>query len=212
MVESRIAWFAPLAGIVFVVLAIASFAIEGGTPSTKDSPTQVVEFYEDNDAQVKVASAVAVLAGASAVLFAVRVGGAMRGRSESGLLATTTVAGGVIAAAGIAVDAGIRWALADTAGEITPEATQALFGLWDSFFWPIHAGVAILVIAASLGALDTKLFPVWLSGLGILAGVLAFIPIVAVLFTGLLGLALWVVIASVLLFRQPLAEPARASQ
>ena len=134
MVENRIARFAPLAGIVFVVLAVASFAIEGGTPSTKDSPAQVVEFYEDNDAQVKVASAVAAVAGAATVLFAVRMGGALRGRGDSGLLATTAVGGGVIAAAGITVDAGLRWALADTAGEITPEATQALFGLWDSFF------------------------------------------------------------------------------
>lgn len=211
MVEKRIAQFAPLAGLAFVVLAVASFAIEGGTPSTKDSPNEVVEFYEDNDAQVKVASAVAAVAGVAAVLFAVRMGGAIRGRSGSGLLATAAVGGGVIAAAGIGVDAGLRWALADTAGEITPEATQALFGLWDSFFWPIHAGVAILALAASLGSLDNKLFPAWLAGLGVLAGVLAFIPVEAVLFTGVLGIALWVVIASVLLFRQPPDEAATSS-
>ena len=34
------------------------------------------------------------------------------------------------------------------------------------------------------------------------AGVLIFVPVVSVLFAGLIGLALWVVITSVVMFRQ----------
>jgi hypothetical protein len=39
----------PLTGILFVVLAIVAFLVGGETPSTDDSPEEIVDFYLDND-------------------------------------------------------------------------------------------------------------------------------------------------------------------
>lgn len=199
--EQFVARHGALAGIAFVVLALVGFAVEGSPPGVSDPPGDLVEWYGDNEAQVKAASAIAAVAAAAAVVFAAHLAAAIRNRSH-GVLAAVALAGGVVAAAGVGVDSAARFALADTAGKITPEATQALFAFWDSFFWPMHLGIALTAIAVSASSLESKLVPSWLAGLGLVAGVLIFIPVVAVLVIGLIGIALWVVITSVVLFRQ----------
>ena len=55
--ESKVARFAPLAGIMFVVLVLVGFAVEGSTPSLDDAAVDIMQSYVDNDAQVITASA-----------------------------------------------------------------------------------------------------------------------------------------------------------
>lgn len=199
--EGTISRYAPLAGVLFPLLVVVGFAIEGSSPSTDDSPAEIVAFYVDNDVQVKIGSALAAVAAMFAVVFATRVATAMRDRGGSRLLAWAAVAGGAVTAAGVGVDSAFRFALADAAGDISPEAAQAVFTIWSGFFWPMHLGLALLVLAASLSSLDTKMLPSWLAGLGLVGVVLIVIPVLPVLIAGLVVLLVWVLASSVLLFR-----------
>lgn len=200
--ERAIERFAPLAGIAFVVLVLVGFAVEGSPPSIDDPAADVVQSYVDNDAQVIAASALAAVGAALLVLFGAHVSSRLRAAGST-LLASAAFGGAVICAAGVGVDSALRFALADAAGEISPEALQGLFAAWNGFFWPMHLGIALLVAAVSLAAADTKLLPMWLSGLGVLAAVLLVIPVVPVMLVGLAAAGVWLLITSGLMVRQP---------
>ena len=43
--------FAPLTGIVFVVLVVIAFAVGGETPDVDDSTRKVVDFWTENDGE-----------------------------------------------------------------------------------------------------------------------------------------------------------------
>lgn len=203
--EQKVGRFAALAGILFLALVLVGFAIEGSTPDTGDAPGEIVEFYADNDARVKASSALAVVGAVALVLFGAHLASAMRARGST-LLSTVAVGGAVVAAAGIGVDSALRFAIADAAGDISPEATEAMFATWSTFFWPMHLGMVVLVLAVSLHSFDSPLIPSWLAGVGILAAICAVIPVIVVLIIGVIGLAIWVVITSVLVYRQPAAS------
>lgn len=198
--EWKIARFAPLAGVLFPILAIASFAVEGETPDVDAPAAEVVEFYVDSDTEVLIASGLGAIAAAVLLLFASSVRRALTERSGAGLLASFSFAGGVVAAAGVATDSAIRLALANSAGDISPEATQSLFALWDGFFWPIHMGLAVLVLGASLSAFETRIIPVWVAVAGIVAAVALFTPPPGAILGLALG-ALWAIVVGVQLFR-----------
>lgn len=205
--ERSFARFALLAGVLFPVLAVLSFAIEGDTPDVDGPAAEVVEFYADNDTQVIIASGLAAIAAVVLLVFASSVQRVLAKSSETGLFASFAFAGGIVAAAGIAVDSAIRLTLANSAGDISPEATQSLFAFWEGFFWPIHVGLAVLLLGLSLSAFETKIMPVWMAVVGILAAVALFIP-PPVAFVGLAVGALWVIVVSVLLFRQQSTDAA----
>lgn len=197
--EGKIARFAPLAGVVFVALVIVSFAVEGDSPDIDDTPESVVEFYADNETEVVTASGLASIGAAALVVFATSVRREMsRRNSESSLLATAALGGGLVAAAGIGTDSAIRFALAESAGDISPEATQALFAFWDGFFWPMALGFGVLILAVSLSGFETRVVPVWLAALGVIVGVALFTPAG---FIALMAFALWVLVMSFLLWR-----------
>lgn len=202
--ENKIARHAPLAGIAFFVLVLVGFAIEGGTPNLDDSANNTMQSYLDKDARVIAASALSALGAVALVLFGSDLSARMRD-AGSKLFASTVFGGTVICAAGVGVDSALRFALANSAGEISPEAFQGLFAAWNGFFWPIHLGIALLVAGASLAAIDSKMLPIALSGLGVIAAVLLMIPVLAVTLTGLAGAGVWVLVTSTILWRQPRA-------
>ena len=199
--ERTLSRFAPLAGVLFPVLAVLSFAIEGSTPDVDEPAAEVVEFYVDSDAEIVIASGLASIAAVVLLVFASSVRRLLAKPSETGLLSSFAFGGGVVAAAGIAADSAIRFALANTAGDISPEATQALFAFWDGFFWPIHVGLAALVLGISLSAFETKIMPIWLAVVGIVVAVALFTPPPAA-FIGLGLGSLWLIVVALLLFRQ----------
>ncbi len=199
----------PLTGVLFVVLTLASFIIGGEPPDADDPARKVVEFWSDHEGQAIVGSLLAGLAAVSLIFFAASVRRALRrGEDGTGVLSVAALAGGIVAATGIATDAAIRFALGDLAEDIDPIAVQTLNALWADFFFPMVVGFATLILATSLAALRTRVIPVWLAWVGFLICVVFFTPagFVAFLVSGL-----WFVIASVLLWRHEAAlgtEPA----
>lgn len=199
--EDTIRRFSPLAGIAFVLMIPIGFAIEGGTPATDDPAAEIQQFYLDNDAKVIVGAFFIMMAAVALLVF----GAALRDRiADAGarLLASVAFGGTIFGASAIAADSALRFSLAESADKLDAASLHSIFALFNTFFYPIHAGVAVFVAATSLAALDSKMLPTWLSGIGVLAAVLLLVPVAAVTLTGLLIGMVWVLITSILLFRR----------
>jgi hypothetical protein len=203
--NSPIERFVPLTGVAFAVLLIVGVLLGGDTPALDASASEVVDFFTDNATILRVSSVVLAVAMFALLLFVGCLASAIRDQGSHLALTSVLSGGGVIAAAGIGVDSALRFVLVESAGEVSPEAVQALFALWSGFFLAIHVGFAIFILAASLVALSAKSSPIWLAGLGVLASLLLIVPIVAVTLIGLVLAGLWIIATSVLLYRQPLA-------
>ena len=195
--------FAALTGAVFAVLVFLSFVIEGEPPDLDGPVEEVVAFYVDNDTDVLIASVLATLATVMLIFFAASVRRTMREHEgEGGVLSAAAFGGGIVAAAGIGVDSAIRFALAESADDVSPDALQALFAVWSNFFWPIVAGMATLILALGLSALSTRVIPPWLAWIGFLIAILLFTPAG---FFAVLAVLAWTLIVSILLWRYDVA-------
>jgi len=204
--KSGVAALAPLTGALFVVLTVAGF-LPGGEPPDADAPIgEVVEYWVDNDAAAMVGTILHALAAVALIFFAASLRRALR-RSEdgAGILSVAAMGGGIVAAAGIGVDASIRFAAADLAGDVDGVVIQTLNALWSDFFFPMVIGLATLILATGLSALRTRVIPVWLAWIGFLICIVFFTPagFVAFLVSGL-----WVIVVSILLWREEAAMSA----
>ncbi len=190
----------PLTGVLFVVLIAVGIFMVGDTPGVDASPREVVDYYTDHDTVTMLGSLLEALGCVALLFFAASLRSALRRRENgSSILSVTAFAGGVVASAGIAVDASIRIALADAANDIDPVALQALNAFWEDFFWPISVGLGTLILATGLSALRTRVIPVWLGWVSILVFIALFTP--AGFVAALVALA-WVLVVSVLLWRR----------
>ena len=192
-------WLMPLTGVAFIVLVIVGFVIQGEPPDLEDdSVQQIVDFYKDNKDSVMFGSGVAVVASTLFVFF----GGYLRrvlsaAEGESGTLPLIAFVGTVVFAVGVAIDATISFALAESVDDISPEAVESLYALWNNDFVPFALGLQLLFIATGLSVVrHAGALPKWLGWVAILLGVVAVTPVG---FAAFLGGGLWVLIASVLL-------------
>jgi hypothetical protein len=208
MTRSRLERFAPLTGIAFVALFIAAFAIGGETPSVDDPIEDVVSFWQDNESETIWGAALLFWGSILAVWFGASVRSALR-IGEVGLdrpfpgadrLATLAFAGWVLFGAGALAFAGFGFALGDAADEeaVTPEAIQALSILSEDFFPLAVGGLALAMLATAVATLRYGGLPRWLGFLALVIGIVALTPIG---FFAFMASGIWVVIASVLLYR-----------
>src|ERR671936_676121 len=94
---SRWVRWAPLSGIVFAALIIASFAVSGSTPGVKATGQHVISYYTDNRGS-QLASA---FLGLYAIVFFLFFAAALRGylrraEPESGSLAAMSLGGAIL--------------------------------------------------------------------------------------------------------------------
>ena len=199
---------APLTGLLFVVLTLASFSIGGEPPDADAPPGEVVEYWVDHEDSGMVGALVEALAATSLVFFGATLHRALRAVAPDGPLPAAAFGGAVVAAAGIGVDASLRFAAADLAGDVSPEVLQTINGLWSDFFFPMVVGMAALVLAASLAALAARaLMPAWMAWIGVLVFVVLFTPAG---FVGFLVGGVWIAALSILLWRRADRAPAVA--
>jgi len=196
---------APLTGVLFVVLVVVSFLIGGEPPDADERPREIVEWYVDNEGMVVLGAVMSALGAVSLVFFAAYLRRVLqRGEQGIGVLSLAAFGGGLVAATGGGTDSAFRFALAEFADEISPVGVQAIHAVWSGFFFPMVIGIGALVLATSLAALRTRIIPVWLAWIGFVIFVVFFTPAGFIAF---LVSALWIIVVSVLLWRQ---EPAPA--
>ena len=204
--ETRGGALTPLTGVVFVVLTVVALTMDGEAPDPDDPIREVVEYWVDNEGALIFGSVLEGLAAVALIFFAASLRRTLRrGEDGAGVLSVAAMGGGIVAAAGIGVDAAIRFAAADLADDVDPVVTQTLSALWGDFFFPMAIGIATLILATSLSALRTRVIPVWLAWIGFLICIGIFTP------AGFIAFAvggLWILTLSVLLWRQEAASSA----
>ncbi|HEX2086699.1 MAG TPA: hypothetical protein VHF89_13550, partial [Solirubrobacteraceae bacterium] len=140
--------YAPLAGVVFLVLIIVSFIVSGEPPDTDDGAAEAVEYWTDNDSQQVAGSVIAAIAAVALVWF----GGSLRElllRAGADRLAALAFAGLVIVATGIGVDSSLRFAAAESVGDVSPDVTHTITALFSYFFFPFTIGFAVTLLATA---------------------------------------------------------------
>ncbi len=199
--------FAPLTGVVFVVLIVVAILVGGETPDVDDSQESIVKFWtEDDDAQM-VSNVIGAWSLVFFMWFAATLRGVLRAAEEGpSRLASLSLAGATIAATGLLSVLSFGWAAASTAGDVPGEVTHTLSVLTNEFFFPMAAGYALFLLAAGMVAVRSAALPAGLGWAAIVIGVLCLTPIG---FLALLAGILWVLVASVMLYlRAPRAAAA----
>ena len=211
MTRSNLERYAPLTGIVFVVLVVIAAIVGGETPDTGDSTASVVSWWQDNDTAQIWANAI----GGWSTIFLVWFGGSLRTalrrtEGEPGRLSLVSFGGIVLMAAGLLAFASFGFAAADVADDVpdvAPAVIQTLSILSTDFFLLVAGGTGLFMIATGVAVVRFEALPKWMGYAAVVIGIAAVTPIgfFAFLVTGI-----WILIASVLLYQrgQPAAAPA----
>jgi hypothetical protein len=210
MEDSGLARFAPLSGVLFIVLGIASFAVFGDDPPGTDKPiVEVVKFWRDTGDELFVAVILQGLAAISLVFFGGSLYKALRpAEGDIPRLALIAFAGPLIVAIGFMVDASVILTLADGRDDLSPAAIQALSSFYGNDFVPMAAGFGTLALSAGLLVTRSGVLPKWLGWIALLLFIVGLTPIG---FAAFVGMSLWVAVVSVILFmRGGKAAPAAA--
>jgi hypothetical protein len=178
-------WLAPLTGLAFFLITIIVF-IAVGEPPGVDGPTEeIVDFYVDNEGTQMLGILLEGIAATLFVIFGAVVLRELRAaEGEGAILCYLALAGTIVFAVGLAIDATISFTLAETAKEIDPSAVQALTALWHNDFVPFAVGMQIFLVGAGLGIVRYGILPKWLGWVAIILAVLTLTPIGFVAFIG----------------------------
>ncbi|MFB3049261.1 MAG: hypothetical protein ACE1Z9_03820 [Acidimicrobiia bacterium] len=203
MADSNWERFAPLTGVVFVVLLVAGVVVINNYDYLPPA-AEIESFYEDSSTAISVGAFLALLS----VFFFLWFLGSVRStlrvtEGGTGRLSAVAFGGGVAAAAAMIVGYSATLAAAQragTTGGIGADAATSLHDLASVLVGntaPI--AFAVLVAATALVALRTGVFPAWLAWVSVVLAVGLLTPLNYIF----MGFALlWVLIVSILLFRQ----------
>ena len=200
--------FAPLTGVAFVAVVAAGFIVVGdNAPDSDESLAKVVAYWRNNDSDEITGAILTAYASVLFLWFAGVVRSVLRlAEGGSGRLAATAFAGAVVAAGGFLANGTIEFAVAASADDLTPQATQALSALYAGFFFPFLAGVGVFFLATGLALVRTGAMSPWLGWTAVLLGVVGLTPVG---FISLLAGLVWIFVVSVMLFMaQPATGPA----
>lgn len=180
-----------------IALVFLSFVAHGRWASTEESAQEIADLYVQNQDRVFMGSWLAVLGGLCFLVFGMSMSQRVRDTGQQ-LLGMLVAGATLIAVAGITVDATLRAALSIHADNMSPEAMKTMHAIWDAFFWPMHAGMATMVLAIGLASLATGLLPKWLAWLGVVAFIVAMIP-ADPMFIGIIISLVFIVITSLMM-------------
>ena len=194
--EQKLQRYGPLGAILGIILVLVSFVVHGKWASTEESAQEIADLYVQNQDRVFMGSWLGVLGALSMLVFGMCMSQRVRDTGQQ-LLGMLVAGATLIAVAGMTVDSTLRAALSIQADNMSPEAMKTMHAIWDAFFWPMHAGMATLVLALGLAALSSGLLPKWLGWIGVVAFVVAMIP-APTMFAGIILSLVFMVITSVM--------------
>ncbi|HAF68231.1 MAG TPA: hypothetical protein DCL16_03825 [Acidimicrobiaceae bacterium] len=195
--EQKLQRYGPLGAIAGIILVLVSFGVHGRWASTEESPQEIADLYVQNQDRVFMGSWLAILGALCMLVFGMCMSQRVRDTGQQ-LLGMLVAGATLIAVAGMAVDSTLRAGLSIQAENMSPEAMKTMHAIWDAFFWPMHAGMATLVLAIGLAALSSGLLPKWLGWIGVVAFVVAMIP-APTMFAGIILSLLFMVITALMM-------------
>src|SRR5687768_10619291 len=175
MAEQRWEKLGAATGIVFVVLAFASYLIAGELPRPGDSTEQVVAYYTDDSDKILWSMWLFGLAGIAFLWFLGSLRShLMKAEGGTGRLSAVAfgggIAAGVVYSIGISISSALAFGIAQNA---SAEITDVLSDLATHLYNGSAFGFFVLVLATTLISGRTKVFPAWLGWLGWLVALLA---------------------------------------
>ena len=192
--------FAPLTGLLFVLLVIIAVIVGGETPGANDGIGEVLEYWQDNDEQNVAASIIAAYSAVALLWFA----GVWRATLAAGegvpaRLANTAFAGLIVMTVGWSMLIAFNFMAAETVGDVAPQVTQTYSALSSDFFFPLAIGLAVFLLASGLAIVRGAMLPTWPGWVALVLGLFALTPAA---FFALLAALIWIAAMSVVLFRR----------
>ncbi len=200
-------WLAPLTGLVFIVLIIVGFIVQGEPPEASDDLQDIVDFYKDDKDSIEAGVFILALGTVFFVFFANYLRTVFR---ESSLSATILVGAAIFAVAG-GIDGTILIATAEAADDIEPASVQTLQALWDNDFVPFAIGITVFLVSVGLSILRTAVFPKWLGWVVLVLALVSVTPVGFIAFPGsgllVLVLSIWLTLRARRAAAPPTAPP-----
>jgi hypothetical protein len=193
-------------GIAYVVLGIVGSDVlmnEQSQPAVNASPHKIAAYFAAHPANTGrwVGGYVALLGMLALIGFVAYLWDVLRRADPESWLPSLVLTGGIVAATAKLVSFAPVFALYYRPG-LNPQLAAALFDLGNAAFALTEAAAALMLVGVAAVTLRTAVLPRWL---GISAGALAAILLVAVPASGTPGFLLflvWLVAASVVLMRR----------
>jgi hypothetical protein len=200
--------FAPLTGIVAILLFIAGVIVQESSSRPDDeTPENILNWFRD-DPNTLIAGGILFAIG---VVFLIWFFGSLRAaywtaEGGTGRLSAIAYGSGLLAALGLLLSIAPTVQGAFEKDDLSPDAAQSLAFLSDAFFGATEFALVPMFVASGLLILRTRVLPVWLGWVSFLiALVLLIIPIG---WAGVVWLfPLWTIVVSFLLFRRGSASP-----
>lgn len=200
----------PLSGVLFVVLVVLSIVFAGATPDTDAPAAEVASFYDDEQDRQRLAAFALAASIPFLLIFASSLAGFRRpGDVQSRAVWRRVLLGGsIVAAAMIAVSVLTHLALTDGADrEVAPDGLQALNALDGHVLYAFIAAIGVMMLGAAGWFVGREGIHGWLGWAALVLGIGLFIPFVA--FLPLLLSGVWIIVASIALFRTAPVETER---
>jgi hypothetical protein len=202
---SGLARWATLGGVAYVLLFIVGVIVmDSGAPDFDAPPAEVIKYYGDsgNRDQIALGWGLILLSVFGFLWFLGALRQFVRRIDAEGLLTTLVTVGGAVYAsltlAGAGLQAGILTMSDDTYRD---QVFPGLIHAARDASYVIHSsggvGAAVFIVGASLAASRARLVPGWAGVVGVIIGVLA---IASIFFFPQILIAIWILVASVLLF------------
>ena len=207
--------WAALGGVAYVVLFVVGIILEvGGEPGGDASPSRVIRWYGDSGHRDRIFLGWALIGLGlfCFIWFLSALRQTLLRLVGDGFLTTLATIGGAIypalALAASAVNMGIKTMSDDTYhDQVYPDLIHAA----NDAGYVLHStggvGIGTMMIATSVAVLRARVLPAWLAWIGVVAGIIALASIV---FFPWFVIALWLLVASVILFVA--GSPRRASK
>jgi hypothetical protein len=196
----------PLSGIVFVVFALVAVVGFGGdTPDTDASGASVLSFYDEHSVRQAIGAFVFAASVPFLVAFAASLATTLwpRNSERPPVWELVLVGGGVLTAATVLVTAWLVFALADAGDQrLSGPALQALNALGGNTWIAFNSAFGVMMLGAAGSLLGSGIGLRWLGWAALVLGIALFIPYAD--FIALLLTLVWIIVASVMLFRRRL--------
>jgi hypothetical protein len=197
--------WAALGGVLYVVLFVIGTILQfSGAPNGDAAPSKVVAWYSDSGhrTQLNIGWVLVGLGLFFFLWFLVALRQALIRLVGEGFLPTLATVGGAVyatlALAAVAVSDGIRTMSDDTYHhQVSPPLVHAASDVAYVLHSSGGAGIGAMMIAASLAVVRTRVLPVAIGWIGVVAGIIA---LASILFFPWFVIALWLLAASIILF------------
>ena len=190
----------PLSGTVFVIVAlVAVIGLAGDVPESTAPGAEVASFYDDEQMRQVIGAFLWVASIPFLVFFAVAVAAVGRSAEARTMWGYVVVGGSILLGAILALLGAVQFALTDGAtNDVSPASLVALNLILGNGWVAFNGALGVMMFGAA-GCLLSGLRYRWLGWAALVLGVALFIPFAD--FIGLILTLIWIVVASVLLFR-----------